>query len=378
MPIKNIERIFWKQFVQYCDSLNYNIVYIGEYEFNDDNVTSIRFPKNLDDLHITSENIPVYLSEEIVQACFIRELTYGKINELNGYKSILGLACKLEDIVRQYNPELIITWTQLLPVSFLLREIAKETNIKVYEAERAPINNYIWIEPNGIHNLSKIWDIYPNVELNENYIEKGKAVANDLLNNVYGFRYHQKQQMSPLNGEKPIIFVPLDYVFESGWIPQEHPVCQERYSTMPSPFLYIDYLNDCFKKNGGTLYIKPHPGCRYFDNIDKRKYNLINNDLEYLLRISDYVFCNYTKVAFPALAMGKTVVTFVKNIALCSNACFYQDIKNHLSIENFQIEKNEEHWNNIYNYFGWLSTYFYKISEEDNDSIKRFFHEVVL
>lgn len=369
---KQNEFLFWSTFVNFCKLRNIKVIYIGNENFYADGVKCYLVPRHMDDVNLIFDNPDPWLSclpSNIIDICFKREVSFQKISESNGKLPIYKLSNFLEKIILQYNPLWIVAWSQLTPVSYLIREIGKKYHIPVFEAERSPLNDSIWIESEGVFDLSKIWDLYPSVSKDLIWVEKGKQIAQSLCDNIYGFRKSKFTEEGKIIKTKHLFFLPMDNIYEAGWMPQTIPISQGRYPSHPSPEVFIDKLNDCVASYKSDLLIKPHPSCSYLKSFNYN--NIVDYDLKIMLDAADVVLCNYTKVAFPALALGKTVVTFVKNIILCSGVClYYQKIEDFYN-QDLEVKKDAVYWSKVYNFFGWLSScYFYTKS---NVSMERLF-----
>lgn len=373
------ENIFWRQFARWCAYFGYRIFYIGNNELNAPNVNNIYLPRILEEIY---EILPRYndqfcnISTLKLIECYNREFMFQKTFSQKGYRALIRLANYYEELLDNLQPEFIITWTQLTPASYIIREIAKMKNIPTYEAERAPLNNYFWIEPKGIFEQSEIWNKYNENNIQLQYIEKGKRIAEDLVSNVYGFRSPNNIiDDSDIKYENELYFIPMDNVFEVGWLPKNHSVSVARFPHHPEPIEFLNRLQEKVEEFRGTLLVRPHPSCSYLQNHGY--HNTVQYDLKKILQQADYVLCNYTKVAFPALAMGKTIITFSKNIVACSGVCFYYKTINELSQEIRYIQKSDSYWMKIYNFLGWLAIeHFYTYDCDGGSSILRFLQSI--
>lgn len=369
LPMKTeFEIKFWNLLVDNLTARGFTIIHLGNKRINNKNVINYYIPRDLNQVYYMLKN-EYYdnkdiISRDCIDNIYIREREYGYASGIEGYNALLYEANFVANIFELYNVKRVITWTKLTHISFVTKKVAEKLNIISYEAERAPLNEYIWIEKKGIFNESEIWENYNRNNINEEYIRKGIKLADDLKKNVYGFRERKGEDDIP-TVRPPFFLLVMDNVYGSGWMPKTNEMSNIRYSERELPEKYIDKLNKRVEEIGGTLIVKLHPSCKY-PFINKK--NICNSDLKELLEKADYVICNHTKVSFPALALKKKIICTTKNIIMAAMDIYYEP-----KIEELNIKKirniDGENERKMYNYFGWLaSEFFFTLPNNDGNN----------
>lgn len=381
LPMKTkFEKKFWNLFVEECFHKGYEIIHIGNKMIDSPIVNNLFYARELDTLFIMNEetiktiddNVNKILEESVLDDLLFREVEFGQISKQiaaeYGIRILRYMESVIINLLNDYEISLIMTWTQLTPFSFIANRIGKKLNIQTFEAERAPLNDFIWIEKKGILNESAIWDM--KLENMSSYRDIGKKIRKEILENVYGFRTPKKTDDSiPEKTTKRVFFVPMDNIYEAGWLPKEFSVSQKRFPSHDLPYVFLQKLKGWVGDD--SLIIKPHPSCRVFDEC-KGDLEFTNADLKDLLEVSDVVICNYTKVAFVALAMRKKLILFAPNIAYLSGVCkMYSNI---FDIEDSYIDEGfvDDYDERVESFFGWLAKEYFWSDNKEYNYIKDF------
>lgn len=199
LPLKTeFEMRFWNEMSDAFKNKGYQVVHFGNKRLNNINVININMPRNLDTLYeeykseifIYIERKKSILGRNVLADCLEREIDFGQVDASRsrnvGYYVLRYIEQKILEYCNKYYVGAIITWGQLTPVSLLARKIGNVKTIPTFEAERAPLNNFIWIEREGIFGEAKVWKC--KIEQNVDLIRLGKDIRKELIRNVYGFR----------------------------------------------------------------------------------------------------------------------------------------------------------------------------------------------
>lgn len=371
LPMKtDFEIRFWSLLVENLIDMGFTVVHLGNKKISNEKVINYYIPRDLNQVYnaFTREhcNYIDLISREDIENIYERERAYGYAQGKEGYDALLYESNFIADIFKKYKVNRVITWTKITHISYITRKLAEKFNVVFYEAERAPLNNYIWIEKTGIFNESEIWEKYNENTISKEYIDKGIKIADELKKNVYGFRERKGEDIIP-TVTTPLFLLVMDSVYGSGWMPKNNPISTIRYSEREVPEQYIEKLNKRVKEIGGTLIVKPHPSCKYpFTNVK----NICNSDLKELLEKADYVICNHTKVSFPALALKKKIIFTTKNIVMAAMDIYYEPHVDKIELKKIHSISGENE-RKMYNFFGWLACeYFYTLpNNEGNRSL---------
>lgn len=285
---------------------------------------------------------------------------------------ILGLAHWVDIAITTIRPALVLTCNKVDLHPALGYMAGKFYGCLTGVVERSPFDN-IWYEPDGIFKESRLWNEYREVEGNSpGYLyDIGEKIVDYLNKNPYGFRRDQQgnrlKDFLSKKSKPPIFFLPMDNVLWTGWLPTGHPQGRVDYYYDETPKEALAYLAQCIRKLGGTLVIKRHPGCISItrDMIPDGAI-LYDADLKEMIPMADVIITFNTKVAFPAAAAGKPVVTLSPNpIAVCG--CTYHCKEKENLEETLALaadRKNlKEKLEKFVPFAGWLETnYFYSYS----------------
>lgn len=385
LPLKTeFEIAFWNNFVNILSERGYKVFHLGNRFLHNSNVENIYVPRHLDKVYM--ELYKFYEIQQIttldfeVYESFYRELQYGYASFDLGFKGAVCIKNLIHYLFCKYKIELVITWTQTTHISYITRKIAKRYRVPVYEAERAPFNEYIWIEKNGIFNQSDIYKRYDSSIIDKYYIENGREIAKKVINNVNCFRKEKiKEYNLECKSKEPLFLLLMDSVYGSCWLPKEFPVSKIRYDNMENPCAYINYLNERIESLGGKLVVKPHPSCTYLHkHASEINAKVLDVNLNSILKQADYVICNHTKTSFAALALEKKLLCTRNNIALVSGVGAYFDSINDINTSNI-YEYDDKEREKMYNFFGWLSCeYFYTIKKDGkHQSIELLINKII-
>lgn len=370
LPMKTqFEIQFWNEFADNLGFKGYKIYHLGDKTFNNKYVKNIYIPRQLDK---TFESLEEYYDYNLalhwknyIDDSFLRESAYYPSILLNGYKKLICIANLIDRLIKNNNVVLVVTWTQTTHVSYLARNIAKYYNIPTYEAERAPFDNFIWIEKEGIFEDSDIKNQYKYNESNL-YFEIGANIVEELKNNVNGFRIEKNNRnIKKYKFEKTLFVLVMDSIYGSCWLPQSFSISKKRYKNFDEPCKYINRFQQKVDLWGGELIVKPHPSCKYlYENEININAKIVNDNLKSILSQADYIICNHTKVAFAALALEKKIICTAKNIVLYSGVGnYFSSIEGIKLLDVKNIEDSDKQ--KINHYFGWLAcNYFFTVQND--------------
>lgn len=319
IPVKkSFEKKFWVYFIKVILEKRIKVFLFNDIALNCGEIF-IFTPRDFKKLenHTLIENaysflIDEYIKDYMIYKTIVSECCFCEIEENVSY-----IIENLVEVFENNNVLAVIAWSELTPGSFLSRWLIRKLDYRAgfYEAERAPLDNYIWIEKNGIFDKSKLWHKdFPN--LNEKYILKGEKEFDNLRNNVYGFRKQLNDEDEQINDFENNIFFPFDNIYEVGWFPNIVKCETMNYCKLYDPKSFIYSIKTrCFEL-GYELTIRKHPSCKYIKDVNRQ-------NLKKLIEKSKFCMCNYTKVAFPIISLNKPLITFVKNPVLLIGKAIY-------------------------------------------------------
>ena len=128
--------------------------------------------------------------------------------------------------------------------------------------ERSPFES-IWFERDGLFAESAIWRSDSPWRAVADAEPTGRDVVERLRRNPAGFRSNEVTSSRPdLGGLRaPVVFLPLDNVLWTGWLPDGHPQGATDYPILRSPAAALELIGTWVDRLGGTLLVKPHPSC---------------------------------------------------------------------------------------------------------------------
>jgi len=237
----------------------------------------------------------------------------------------MRLVAFVERALETLRPGVVLTTNKIDHNVAHFRRVALHRRVPTAIVERSPLDG-IWLEPTGLFAESRIWDLQPAAGSDPVIDAIGRTEVARLRSNPQGFR----SVASSRAGEglaalsRPLVFLPMDNVLWTGWEQRHHPMRRVDNPLFASPAEGLAYVANLVKSRGGSLVIKPHPACRAIraDTIPEGAH-LILDGLDAALRRADVVACFNTKVAFPALAFGKPVVTLAPNPVAASGATYH-------------------------------------------------------
>ncbi|WP_170188930.1 tetratricopeptide repeat protein [Geitlerinema sp. P-1104] len=289
------------------------------------------------------------------------------------YVGLLRLINLVDTTIKSVCPPIVLTTNKIDHPVALFRMAALDAGAYTAVIERSPFDN-IWLEPNGIFAESKIWEKYEQEKdlIPSKIIKEGEAIIANLINNPSGFRKNENPKSSPnklfASLKRPIFFLPMDNVLWTGFTQEKHPQRLIDYPIYSSPQEAIDKIADHVHSLGGVLLIKKHPSCKEIQpKSHKKNVFFTEDDLAVLLSMSDVVVTFLTKVAFPALAMGKPTITLAHNPAAVSGATYHCTVEEKVKDILQQALRHENLFSKLYEFkkfCGWLSNQFYSCTEQ--------------
>ncbi len=245
------------------------------------------------------------------------------------FNGLMRLVQLVNTTLLSVRPRVVVTHNKIDPIAALFRLAAIRYEIATAVVERSPLDS-IWLEPDGLFGESRISRDYEECryDLQSDFIEIGKIVIARLADSPYGFRQLNRpvetKKLSIAKDRGPIFFLPMDHVVGTAWAQRDHPQRVTDNPLYESPGQAIHDLAEKVRALSGSLVVRKHPSCRYLSEyILPKQINLCDNDLGTLLRLSDVVIVFNSKVAYPAIASGKPVVTLSPNPVACSGATYH-------------------------------------------------------
>lgn len=371
IPIKkSFEKEFWETFVRSLVRKKYTVYLLNDIPLNCGE-SFVFLPRNLDSINVPksfNEKMGVEYFDTDLNIYLYREILFMKCKSLKGKISIQYILYIIYNILKKHTIVSIITWGELSPASYLSRWLIKKTriNIPLYEAERAPFDEYIWIEKDGIFEQSKLWkkSIPP---IDNKYVKLGNIELEKLKNNVYGFRKDKNynDSVNCLKSSNNLAFLPMDNVYETGWMPRNLNQTTMEHMNLGEPFAFIEKLQQACESLDYSLSVRKHPSCKYI--LNDNRFELKDEILK-----SKICFCNYTKVAFPIIALNKPLITFVKNPVLLTGKALYLDDLSKLN--SFYIEEAEKlslkSEDAVSNSLGWMLSECFYTNDENEEHLQ--------
>jgi hypothetical protein len=285
------------------------------------------------------------------------------------YRGLAILANYIETSFNLLKPAFVFTTNKIDHNVAFFRMAAKYRGIETALSERSPINN-MWIEPDGLFQESDIWNKWPHAKRNEDisrYTAIGEKEISQLRADPYGHRkeavVHEQlpERITGFNG--PVFFLPMDNVLWTGWQQKDHPQNPVDSPIVDDPIVAINKIHESVKQLNGLLVIKKHPADLYLtpERLDD-DIVFIDTDIKELIKASDVVICFNTKVAFPALALGKAVVTLAPNPVAAEDVTYHTlklaEVPEVLAAALNKVDL-ENKLENYKPFLGWLATRFF-------------------
>lgn len=275
----------------------------------------------------------------------------------------------VERALETIRPAIVLTTNKIDHNVVHFRRLARHRGIPTAIVERSPLDG-IWLEPDGLFAESRVWRLAPPAAPDPALEAIGRRELDRLRTNPQGFRAAASERArTPLDAlPRPLVFLPMDNVLWTGWEQPHHPMRAVDNPLYASPGEAMDHLADLVASRGGSLVVKPHPACLAIraDTVPPGAH-LIHDGLEAALRAADVVACFNTKVAFPALALGKPVVTLAPNPVAASGATYHcrrADDADGAVAAALERRDLEQRLRRFTPFVGWLQRdYFYAVSE---------------
>jgi hypothetical protein len=289
-----------------------------------------------------------------------------------GLRRLAGFSDRTISLI---NPSVVLTTNKIDHPCALFRMAAIHYGIPTFIVERSPLDT-IWLEPDGLFAESRIWKDYRNQQnsLSKDVIKHGKKIIRYLARNPYGMRKAGRSKDSSyrrlFDSQKHIFFLPMDNVLWTGWEQKNHPQRMIDNPLYDSPLEAIKDLAEKIQSLGGILVVKNHPACLHIkDEILPETVHFYDGDIRDMIKLSDVVVVFNTKVAYPALAIGKPVVTLAPNPVAASGAT-YHCLKRHGVHETLRLALNRnglsERLHGFVPFVGWLANHiFYSWRKRD-------------
>lgn len=286
-----------------------------------------------------------------------------------------GLGHWIDIALSALRPAAVLTCNKIDHAPALFHRAGRYYGAFTAMIERSPFDD-IWFEPDGLFGESHIWSEYPGcADSREQLFHRrlGSRILNQLNQNPYGFRIGEGgaegSTRSLFAGLKsPVFFMPMDNVLWTGWEQPNHPQLEREYYH-PSPEAAMAQVQEAVAALGGTLVVKNHPSCVYIDESKMPPGAIFHDgDLRQMIEQCDVVVSFNTKVAFPAVAMGKPVVTLSPN-PIAAGGCTYHSAGPEGVAPALEAAANhvglDEKLDRFVPFAGWLaSRYFYSHSNQ--------------
>lgn len=382
-----LEHNFWDKFVNLCFQNNYNVIqvykrpnlsvnsYLNCFSifYNNFNYIGKNFLKTHNQVIPEFDRIDKNVYNFMTRFHKYTEPNSVKKNFIAGMNNYLYL---LKNIFEKINPVLLINTNDILHNVMFARYFANYNKTKNIIVERSPIGS-LWVEESGLFSRSSIWNNYKytNIQNNFFYKNKGKQVCNWLNMNIAG-GFRESTIFKSLNFEiikKPIFFLPMDNVNQTGWLPQDHFENVNNYPLFPSPYNAIKQIQEVVQRIGGSLVVKAHPSDIFITKEHLPTHTFFyEGNLDYAIENSDVVICFLSKLAFNSMSLKKPVVTLAKNPIVASDCTYHlTDINNLRKCLEDALNKkdyNNKHTKFLY-FVGWLANNFFISMCDESDNL---------
>lgn len=346
---------------------------------------SLTLPARLSDLNLTLSALPLGMPSAATGGWFDdaayrlqEDWEYRRWKLDERLPAVLLGAMRLVSLVERtlgvLEPSMVLTLNKIDHNVAHFRRAALHHGIPTRVVERSPLDS-IWLEPHGLFAESAIWDAYPaaHAAIDDELVAVGRQEATRLRGNPQGFRPSAAEPVRDRLRDlpRPLVFLPMDNVLWTGWEQRHHPFGRLDNPLYPDPFAAMRDLVDRVGARGGSLVVKRHPACLAVHAASvPAGAHLWEGDLGSFLAEADVVACFNTKVAFPALALGKPVLTMAPNPVASSGATYHcrrnADIDARLD-EALRGEDLAARLGRFPSFLGWLSRdYFYQCREPES------------
>ncbi len=339
----------------------------------------------------TSEESPEWLSAEYTRTLEDWEYRrWGLPERLPAtLLGLLRLADFVEHTLNLIRPSVVLTTNKIDHGVTLFREASLHRGLTTKVVERSPLDS-IWLEPDGLFGESVIDSLYGESSSSQSsrVTELGKSYVAKVVENPHGFRAATGPQTLPRwlrDLPRPIFFLPMDNVLWTGWEQDSHPMRGVDNPLYASPQEAMAELLEHAKALGGSLLVKRHPACLAIHPESlPRGAHWVEGDLNALLELADVVVTFNTKVAFPALALGRPVVTLAPNPVAACDATYHcldrgqvrQTLQEALTRKNLSAKLET-----FPPFVGWLADQFFydcvEKAEPDHRGPRRFVEDLI-
>lgn len=225
----------------------------------------------------------------------------------------LRLAWLADHAIRLLQPSIVLTTNKIDHPCAFFRDAALRHGAVAGLVERSPLDT-IWYEPDGLFAESRLWTEAKTATPGR--IERRHRKR--LVRNPAGFRRSEASDDRPdlARLPRPVVFLPFDNLLWTGWGQVGHVQGSIDNPVLATPQDAIDQLSMWLARYGGSLVMKSHPSCHETAKLDlPANTYLVEGAIDHLIDMADLVVAFNTKLAFVALARGRTTVTLADNPA---------------------------------------------------------------
>lgn len=327
-----IESTFWCDFAAACTAAGWRLVQIAARRIPSvADADTFTFPARLAEFHRWAPRIDhdvPWLDQDTtaVQVDWEHRRWDLGLHEPTVWTAVGQLAAVLDLAIETLRPAVVLTTNKIDHPCALGRAAAQHHGVPVVGLiERSPFES-VWFEPDGLFAESTIWDPQSRWRSVDEPGETGRRVVDRLRANPSGFRAAEvTSRRADLGGlRRPVVFVPLDNILWTGWLPEGHPQGVRDYPILRTPASAVGTIADWVDEVGGSLIVKSHPSC-----LESAKLLLppvarfVDGSLVEIVAASDVTVAFNTKVAFASLALGNATVTLADNPAAAAGHTFH-------------------------------------------------------
>ncbi len=274
------------------------------------------------------------------------------------------LAWFIDDLLEMLRPSLVLTTNKIDHPCAFARSAALHRGITTRLIERSPFEG-IWIEPDGLFAESDLWT-EREIDL-PSYRDQGSRAVSKLIENPAGFRIEEASHDRPeVDGEGPLVFLPMDNLLWTGWGQEGHPQGATDNPAFATPEAGIGAVAEWAHNRGGRVVIKAHPSCvvtprlHLPDNVE-----LVDGDIAYLMTKADLTVTFNTKLAFLAAAQGLPLAVLADNPAgLPSSVALWRRGETIEAVLDSALDGPPPDSDEVICTYGWMEAeYFYTITE---------------
>ena len=213
-------------------------------------------------------------------------------------------------------PDILVSWNPTCLVYGPITDIAKEKNIEILYSERGLVPPGIILDPYGIYNKCKLNSITRDLldnETTEKTVRLGEKLLNKLSKELPTLIKSQNKRDNNLvnsskfsaNRKTILVFGISD--LQGGMYPED---LSDRKAVFPYWNNYSDMIKDLLHIDDIQVIFKPHPKYSIPVLLEEESDRLIisNDDPNNLIRKSDIVIANGTKLELNALLLNKPLI----------------------------------------------------------------------